>query len=156
MRVCVQASKSVQMDLINDINDLSCNNLPFSIPEEVINEIKTESKELILEGKIQPLQKGKKYAIPLNHTKKPLTVKIQNNDLTVCKPLECLNYRLYSLCSHILAVAQNAGNLGMIVEHAHKKARPVKLTSLFNFGRLSGSGTNYRIQITEFVIEKML
>ena len=53
-------------------------------------------------------------------------------------------------------MAQNAGNLGMIVEHAHKKARPVKLTSLFNFGRLSGSDTNYRIQITEFVIEKML
>ena len=31
--------------------------------------------------------------------------------------------------------------LRMIIEHAHKKARPVKLTSLANFGRPSGSGT---------------
>ena len=38
------ASESVQVDLINDINDLSCNNLPFSIPEEVINEIKPGRK----------------------------------------------------------------------------------------------------------------
>ena len=137
----LQASESVQVDLINDINDLSCNNLPFFIPEEVIDEIKTESKELIFEGKIQPSQNGKEYAVPLNHTNKPLIVKIQNNGLTVCRPLECLNYNLYSLCSHILAVAQNTGNLGMIIEHAHKKARPVKLTSLANFGRPSGSGT---------------
>ena len=38
------ASESGQVDLINDINDLSCNNLPFSIPEEVINEIKPSRK----------------------------------------------------------------------------------------------------------------
>ena len=136
-----QASESVQVDLINDLNCLSCNNLPFSIPVEVINEIKPELKELILKGKIQPSQNGKEYAVPLNHTNKPLIVKIQNNGLTVCKPLECLNYNLYSLCSHTVAVAQNTGNLGMIIEHAHKKARPVKLTSLANFGRPSGSGT---------------
>ena len=74
----VQASESVQVDLINDIDDLSCNNLPFSIPEEVINEIKTESKELLSEGKIQPSQNGKEYAVPFNHTNKPLIVKIQN------------------------------------------------------------------------------
>ena len=62
--------------------------------------------------------------------------------------MECLNYHLYSLCSHILAVAQNAGNLGMIVEHAHKKARPVKLTSLFNL-------VDYPevIQITEYKLQ---
>ena len=29
----------------------------------------------------------------------------------------------------------------MIIEHAHKKAKPVKLKSLANFGRPSGSGT---------------
>ena len=29
----------------------------------------------------------------------------------------------------------------MIIEHAHKKAKPVKLTSLANFGRPSRSGT---------------
>ena len=124
------------MDLINDIDDI-----PFSIPEEVINEIKTESKELILKGKIQPSQKGKEYAVPLNHTNKSLIVKIKKTCLTVCKPLECLNYNLYSLCSHIVAVAKNTRNLGMIIEHAHKKAKPVKLTSLANFGRPSGSGT---------------
>ena len=112
--------------------------IPFSILEEVINETKTESKELILKGKIQPSQKGKEYAVPLNHTNKPLIVKIKK---TVCKPLECLNYNLNSLCSHIVAVAKNTGNLGMIIEHAHKKAKPVKLTSLANFGRPSGSGT---------------
>lgn len=33
---CVQASESVQVDLINDIDDLSYKNLPCSIPEEVI------------------------------------------------------------------------------------------------------------------------
>ena len=33
----IQASESVQVDLINDIKDLSCNKLPFCIPEEVIN-----------------------------------------------------------------------------------------------------------------------
>ena len=38
-------------------------------------------------------------------------------------------------------MAQNTGNLGMIIEHAHKKAKPVKLTSLANFGRPSGSDT---------------
>ena len=38
-------------------------------------------------------------------------------------------------------MAQNTGNLGMIIEHSHKKAKPVKLTSLANFGRPSGSGT---------------
>ena len=37
-------------------------------------------------------------------------------------------------------MAQNTGNLGMIIEHGHNKARPVKLTSLANFGRPSGSG----------------
>ena len=135
------ASESVQVDLINDIDNLSCNNLPFSIPEEVINEIKTESKELISEGKIQPSQNGKEYAFPLNHANKLLIVKIQNTGLTVCKPLECLNYNVYSLCSHIVAVAQNTGNLGMIIEHAHKKTKPVKLPSLTNFGRPCGSGT---------------
>ena len=137
----VQVSESVQVDWINDVNDLSCNNLPFSIPEKVINEIKTESKELILEGKIQLSQSRKEYAVPLNHTNKPLIIKILNNGLTVSKPLECLNYNLYYLCSHILAVAQNTENLGIIIEHADKKARPVKLTSLANFGRPSGSGT---------------
>ena len=104
------ASKSVQVDLINDINDLSCNNLSFPILEEVINEIKTELKELILKGKIQPSQNGKEYAVSLNPTNKPLIVKIQNTGLTFYKPLECLNYDLYSLCSHIVAVAQNTGN----------------------------------------------
>ena len=129
-RESVQASGSVQVDFINDIDDLSCNNLPFSIPEEVINEIETELKELISEGEIQPSQNGKEYAVALNHTNKPLIVKIQVTGLTVCEPLECLSYNLYSSCSHIVAVAQNTGNLGMITEHAHKKAKPVKFTSL--------------------------
>ena len=48
---------------------------------------------------------------------------------------------IISLRSDIVAVAQNTWNLGMIIEHAHKKAEPVKLTSLVNFGRPSGSGT---------------
>ena len=38
-------------------------------------------------------------------------------------------------------MAQNTRNLGKIVKHAHKKAEPVKLTSLVNFGRPSGSGS---------------
>ena len=41
----------------------------------------------------------------------------------------------------IVAVAQNTGNLGMIIEHAHKKAKPIKLTSLANFRRPSASST---------------
>ena len=81
------ASESVQLDLINYIDDLLCNNVPFPIPEETINKIKSESKELISEGKIQPSQNGKEYAVPLNHINKPLIVKIQNTGLTVCKPL---------------------------------------------------------------------
>ena len=35
-------SESVQVRLINDIDDLSHNNLPFFIPKEVINEINTD------------------------------------------------------------------------------------------------------------------
>ena len=35
---------------------------------------------------------------------------------------------------------QNTGNLGMIIERAHKKVKPVKLKSLANFGRPSESG----------------
>ena len=41
----------------------------------------------------------------------------------------------------MVAMAQNTGNLGMILEHAHKKARLVRLTLLANFCRPSGSGT---------------
>ena len=41
----------------------------------------------------------------------------------------------------------------MTIEHVHKKPRPVKLTSLANFGRPSGSGTKKGLK--EFVIEKI-
>ena len=34
----------------------------------------------------------------------------------------------------------------MIIEHAHKKARPVKLTSLANFRRPSGSGAKKKFK----------
>ena len=50
-------------------------------------------------------------------------------------------------------MAQNTGSLGMIIEHAHKKAKPVKLTSLANFGRPSRSGTKRGLK--DFVIEKI-
>ena len=50
------ASKSVQVELIKSMDDVSCNNLPFFIQEEVINEIKTKSQELIKERSIQPSQ----------------------------------------------------------------------------------------------------
>ena len=46
-----------------------------------------------------------------------------------------------TLCFHIVAVIQRTGNLRMFIEHAHKKAQPVKLNSLANFGRPTGSGT---------------
>ena len=41
----------------------------------------------------------------------------------------------------------------MIIEHAHKKARPVKLTSLANFRRPSGSGAKKNLKV--FVIKKL-
>ena len=51
------ASESVQLELIKSMDDdVSCNNLPFFIQEEVINEIKTKSQELIKERSIQPSQ----------------------------------------------------------------------------------------------------
>ena len=50
------ASKSVQVELIKCIDDVSCNNLPYFIQEEVINEIKIKSQELIKEISIQPSQ----------------------------------------------------------------------------------------------------
>ena len=74
-----------------------------------------------MEGKIQPSQNWKECAVPLNDTNKPLIVKTENTGLTVWKPMECLNYNLYSLCSHIIAVAHDTGNLEMIIEYAHKK-----------------------------------
>ena len=39
------ARESVHVGLINDIDGMSCNNIRLPIPEEVTNEIKTESKE---------------------------------------------------------------------------------------------------------------
>ena len=50
------ASESVQLELIKSMDDVSCNNLPFFIQEEVINGIKTKSQELIKERSIQPSQ----------------------------------------------------------------------------------------------------
>ena len=50
------ASKSVQVELIKCIDDVSCNNLPYFIQEEVINEIQIKSQELIKEISIQPSQ----------------------------------------------------------------------------------------------------
>ena len=41
---CQVASKSVHLGLINDKDDLLCNNLPFFIPEELINELKLSRK----------------------------------------------------------------------------------------------------------------
>ena len=51
-----EASESVQLELIKSVDDVSCNNLPFFIQEEVINEIKTKLQELIKERSIQPSQ----------------------------------------------------------------------------------------------------
>ena len=39
------ASESVEVGLIKSVGDVSRNNLPFFIQEEVINEIKTKSQE---------------------------------------------------------------------------------------------------------------
>ena len=50
------ARESVQLELIKSMDDVSCNNLPFFIQEEVINEIKTKLQELIKERSIQPSQ----------------------------------------------------------------------------------------------------
>ena len=83
----------------------------------------------------------KEFAVQHNHTDKPLIFKFQNTDLTVFKPLECLNYNLYFLCSHVVTVAQHTSNLEMVIEYAYKDAQPVKLTSLANFGRPWESGT---------------
>ena len=46
------ARKSIQVESIKSMDDVSCNNLPFFIQEEVINEIKTKSQELIKERSI--------------------------------------------------------------------------------------------------------
>ena len=83
----------------------------------------------------------KEFAIPHNHIDKLLIFKVQNTSLTVFKHLECLNYNLYFLCFQVVAVAQNTGNLGMVIEHACKNVQPVKLISLANHGRLSKWGT---------------
>ena len=106
-----KASESVQMRLIDD---LSYNKLPFFILEEVINEIKTESKELISDRKIQISQNVKEFAVSYNHTKKPMIFKVQITGLSVFKSLECLNYNLYFLCSRVVAVAEDTGNLGIV------------------------------------------
>ena len=80
----------------------------------------------------------KEYAVPLNHT---------NRWLLKSKILACLQasgmpkLQLIIFALRYSSCAQNTWNLGMIIEHAHKKAEPVKLTSLVNFGRPSGSGT---------------
>ena len=91
-------------------------------------------------------ENGKEYAVPLNHTNKPPIVKIQNTGLTVCKPLQCLNYNLYSLCSYIIVVAQNTGkrkrkNKGNESNISKKKPSPVEtsrsqLSKLSNFVNL--------------------
>ena len=52
------ASESVEVGLIKSVGDVSRNNLPFFIQEEVINEIKTKSQESIKEGNTQPSQSG--------------------------------------------------------------------------------------------------
>ena len=54
MRMRVSKRVSVQVDFINGQINLSCNDLPFFILEEVINEINKELTDLILERKSQP------------------------------------------------------------------------------------------------------
>ena len=84
----------------------------------------------------------KEFAVLHNHRDKSLIFKVHHNtSLTVFKPLECLNYNISFLCFHVAAVAQNTGNLGMVIEHAYKNAQPVKLISLADLSRLSNSGT---------------
>ena len=50
-------------------------------------------------------------------------------------------------------MAQNTGNLGMIIEHAHKKARLVRLTLLANFCK--PSEVVQKKGLKEFVIKKI-
>lgn len=40
----------------------------------IISEIKTDLKELISDGKIQPLKNGKEFTVPLHPTNKPLVI----------------------------------------------------------------------------------
>ena len=54
------ASESVQLELIKSMGDVSCNNLPSFVQEEVINDIKTKLEELIKEQSIQPSQSRNK------------------------------------------------------------------------------------------------
>ena len=60
------ANESLKVDLINGMDDVSCNNLmqhhviSFFLSEEVINEIKIDLKELIKEGIIQPSKRENK------------------------------------------------------------------------------------------------
>lgn len=53
----------------------------------------------------------------------------------------------------MVAMAQNTGNLGMIIEHAHKKARLVRLTLLANFCR--PSEVVQKKGLKEFVIKNI-
>ena len=114
-------------------------NYLFFIPEEVINEIKTELD--YVGSKNLNIRKCEEFAVSYNLTDKPMIFKVHITGLTVFKSLECLHCNLYFFCSSVVAVAEDTRNLGIIIKHAYKNAQPVKLTSLANFGRPSGTGT---------------
>ena len=114
-------------------------NYLFFIPEEVINEIKTELD--YVGSKNLNITKCEEFAVSYNLTDKPMIFKVHITGLTVFKSLECLHWNLYFFCSRVVAVAEDTRNLGIIIKHAYKNAQPVKLTSLANFGKPSGTGT---------------
>ena len=105
------ASESVNFERntnqnVRALDDLCSKDLPEEIPEDVADEIITDAKALIFNKHIRKSFNGLDYEARVSHSNRPLVLKVKKGSIVTCSTKECLNYRLYSVCSHSLAIAQ--------------------------------------------------
>lgn len=125
--------------MINNIFGVStiiCNNFPIFIPEQVINQIKTESQVLIMIKTFKHHKTGMNtefYSItPTNSL--CLKSKILCNFAIYHNLLQNYNVIIQYTLSSAVEV-QKVWNLGMVIENTYKKVQRVKSTSMAHFRR---------------------
>ena len=140
------ASESVNFERntnqhVSALDNLCSKDLPEQIPEDVADEIITDAKALTFNKHIRKSFNGLDYEARVSHSNRSLVLKVKKGSIVTCSTKECLNYRLYSVCSHSLAIAQYISKVKNLVEYTCKNAQPINLSCLAGFGRPSGSGT---------------
>ena len=134
------ASESVNFERntnqnVRALDDLCSKDLPEEIPEDVADEIITDAKALIFNKHFRKSFNGLDYEARVSHNNRPLVLKVKKRSIVTCSTKECLNYRLYSGCSHSLAIAQYISKVKDLVEYPCKNAQPINLSCLAGFGR---------------------